>query len=178
MNDNTTDNGHPTTVIWSYLEVTLGVVATILLLGLVAVTCIDVVGRYFLDAPLKGAFELTEVMLAALVFSALPLTTQRQEHVEVDLLAMTLSTWINEKLIVFAQLFSAALLVTFSWRLFVTASRVSHDGATTNALQIPLTPFAYLAAISCLISAMVSLLLIFQQLKSSKTAILTETADD
>jgi TRAP-type C4-dicarboxylate transport system permease small subunit len=56
-----------------------------LLLGLMAVTGLNVIGRYFLNAPLRGAFELTEVLLAALVFSALPLVGRADEHVDVDI---------------------------------------------------------------------------------------------
>lgn len=135
------------------LEHTLGVVCALLLLGLVAVTCIDVAGRYFFDAPLSGAFEVTEIMLAALVFSALPLTTERREHVEVDLLRMLLGPAANRLLGFFAGLFSLALLTTFAWRLFSHAMGAAEDGAVTNALSIPLAPFGFLAALSCLLSA-------------------------
>ncbi len=141
-----------------WLERTLGILAAILLLCLVAVTCIDVVGRYFLDAPLSGAFEITELMLAALVFLALPLTTERREHVEVDLLQMMLGDNANQLLNLFAGLFSMALLMTFSWRLFSHALAAAHDGAVTNALGIPLAPFGFLAALSCLLSAGIAFL--------------------
>lgn len=140
------------------LNNTLGVLAGLTLLGLVAVTCVDVIGRYFFDAPLAGAFEITELMLAALVFTALPLTTERREHVEVDLLGFAFGPKLTQLLSAFAGLFSAALLATFSWRLFVLAGQTAHDGATTNALLIPLAPFGYLAAASTLISAFIAIL--------------------
>ena len=140
------------------LERTLGIVCALLLLGLVAVTCLDVVGRYFFGAPLTGAFEVTELMLAALVFSALPLTTERREHVEVDLLQLALSPAVNRLFNLFAGLFSMALLTTFAWRLFSHAVNIATDGATSNALTIPLAPFGFLAAASCLLSAGVAFL--------------------
>lgn len=64
------------------LQNTLGVGAALLLFSLILVTCVDVIGRYFFSAPLRGAFEITELLLAALVFTALPLTTERREHIE------------------------------------------------------------------------------------------------
>lgn len=139
-------------------QITLGTAAAVILLCLVAITCIDVVGRYFLDAPLVGAFEMTEVMLAALVFTALPLTTERQEHIEVDLLGMLASPRANQMMTAFAGVFSAALLATFAWRLFAHAMQSAHDGATTNALLIPLAPFGYLAGTSALLSAFIAFL--------------------
>lgn len=140
------------------LEVTLGVAAAAILLALAAVTCIDVVGRYIFDAPLKGAFEITELMVAALVFLALPLTTERVEHVEVDLLNAFLGLPVRRVLSAFAGLFSAALLSTFAWRLFSHAWKAAEDGSVTNALAIPLAPFGYLAGAACMVSAFIAFL--------------------
>lgn len=142
----------------SVLQNTLGVGAALLLFSLVLITCVDVVGRYFFSAPLKGAFEVTEILLAALVFAALPLTTERKEHIEVDLLNVVLSETTKRYLSAFAGLFSAALLATFAWRLASHAASAAEDGAITNALGIPLAPFGYLAAFSCLISAFIAFL--------------------
>ena len=51
----------------------LGYVAGILLFCLMTLTCIDVIGRYFFNTPVTGGFELTEMMLAALIFFGLSL---------------------------------------------------------------------------------------------------------
>ena len=140
------------------LQNSVGIGAALLLFTLILITCVDVVGRYFFSAPLTGAFELTEILLAALVFMALPLTTERKEHIEVDLLNVMLSERINRLLSAFAGLFSAALLATLAWRLASHAISAAEDGATTNALAIPLAPFGYLAAFSCLVSAFIAFL--------------------
>lgn len=145
------------------LNGTLGFAAVALLLLLVLITCIDVVGRYFLNAPLAGAFEMTELMLAALVFTALPMTTERREHVEVDLLALGLGPLGKRLLRVFAGLFGCALLLTFAWRLAAHAAKAGADHAVTNALAIPLAPFGYLAALSCVVSAGIALWKGFQR---------------
>lgn len=138
------------------LQRTLGVGAALLLFCLILVTCVDVVGRYFFSAPLNGAFEITELVLAALVFAALPLTTERKEHIEVDLLVMVLKPWVQHILSICAGIFSAVVLVILAWRLGVQGLAAADHGATTNALVIPLAPFAYLAAFSCFISAIIA----------------------
>ncbi|MBK0326120.1 TRAP transporter small permease [Rhodobacteraceae bacterium F11138] len=139
------------------LEWSIGLGAALILFCLVLITCVDVVGRYILQAPLAGAFELTEILLAALVFLALPLTTERREHIEVDLLNV-LGGRINRLLAAFAGLFSAALLATFAWRLASHAWKAAEDGAVTNALEIPLAPFGFLASFSCLVCAFIAFL--------------------
>jgi TRAP-type C4-dicarboxylate transport system permease small subunit len=140
------------------LDRTLGLAAGLTLICLILITCVDVVGRYFFDRPLSGAFELTELLLAALVFLALPLTTERKEHIEVDLISVLVPARINALLSAFAGLFSAALLATLAWRLASHALNAAEDGAVTNALAIPYAPFGYLASFSCLISAFIAFL--------------------
>ena len=52
-----------------------GTVSSLTLFGLMALTCVDVVGRYFFNAPLDGATELTQIMLGIVVFAILPLVS-------------------------------------------------------------------------------------------------------
>ncbi|WP_425089038.1 TRAP transporter small permease [Stappia sp.] len=46
----------------------------------------DVIGRSVLSAPIPGAAELTELLLAAVVFLAMPATCLFERHISVDLL--------------------------------------------------------------------------------------------
>ena len=103
--------------------------AAILLLALVAVTGIDVIGRYVLNAPLPGSFELTELMLGALVFAALPLVSREGSHVEVDLIATALPERISRVLALVAAGVSALVLVYFAWQLGQLALRQFEDGS-------------------------------------------------
>lgn len=152
----TTQNGG--LYIGPLLNRTLGVAASLILLSLILITCVDVIGRYVFDRPLSGAFELTELLLAALVFLTLPLTTERKEHIEVDLVAAVAPQRFNQVLTAMAGLFSAAVLATLAWRLASHAFSSYEDGAVTNALSIPYAPFGYLASFSCLVSAFIAFL--------------------
>ncbi|WP_353474375.1 TRAP transporter small permease [Salipiger sp. H15] len=135
----------------------LGLAAT-LLLALMAVTGIDVVGRYLLNAPLSGAFELTELMLGALVFVALPLVSRAGAHVEVDLLVDAMPRPVRKALGVFAAVVSAAVLCWFAWTLFGMMIDQWHEGARSVSLGVPLAPFAALGALACLASAIFGLM--------------------
>ena len=46
----------------------LGLACLLVLAGLIGLTCLDVVARYAFNSPIKGAYELTQLMLASLVF--------------------------------------------------------------------------------------------------------------
>jgi TRAP-type C4-dicarboxylate transport system permease small subunit len=136
----------------------LEAVSAILLLALIAVTATDVVGRYILNAPLSGAFEMTELLLGALVFAALPLVSRSGSHVEVDLLVAVLPDGVNRVLGFFAATVSALVLVFFGWRLALLGVQQFHDGARSVSLGFPYWPFAALGMASCLMAAVFGLL--------------------
>ena len=52
-------------------EVVLGVAASAILLGMMALTVVDVIARYVFNRPLRGAFEVTELLLLVLIFAGL-----------------------------------------------------------------------------------------------------------
>ena len=47
-------------------------------------TYADVIGRYIFNWPLRGAFEITELLLLVLIFAGLPLVSRADEHVTLD----------------------------------------------------------------------------------------------
>lgn len=124
-----------------------------LLLALVAVTVVDVIGRYLLNAPLAGAFELTQLTLCALVFAALPLVSRSGGHVGVDLLVEALPPLARRIAAVLAATVSAVVLLYFAWRLGLLAARQWEDGARSVALGVPFAPFAALGAAGCALAA-------------------------
>ncbi len=115
-------------------------------MAMMALTVLDVAGRYLFAAPVNGAFEATEVMLALVVFAGLPIVTARREHVSVRLLLDALPrrvAGVMERLadvLVLLALFGAAVL------LYDKGRDLSRWGDATVLLSIPLGPVAYALA--------------------------------
>ena len=65
-------------VVW--LDRALGTAAAVLLFCLMALTTADVVGRYIFNWPIRGAFEITELLLLTLIFAGLPLASRADEN--------------------------------------------------------------------------------------------------
>ena len=128
------------------LDLGLGGCCALLLFGLVALTVADVIGRYVLTAPLAGAFELTELMLGALVFAALPLATMTGEHVAVDALFDASPPRVRTAMVWLAGAATAAALWVIAWRLAAYSARLANDEAVTDALLVPLAPLGWFAA--------------------------------
>lgn len=141
------------------LELGLGICCALLLAGMTGLTVVDVVGRYWLNAPVRGAFEMTQLMLGALVFAALPLTTSRREHVEVDMIYGMVPPVMQSLMTAISAFISTVVLFVLSWRLAAHAVRLMEDGSVTNALDIPLAPLSWIAAASALLSGVYTLVL-------------------
>ena len=151
-----TSPGPSRTPLLRALDLGLGGCCALLLLGLVALTVIDVVGRYVFTAPLAGAFELTELMLGALVFAALPLATMTGEHVAVDALFDRSPPRLRTALAWLGGGATAAALWVIAWRLVVYSTRLANDEAVTDALLVPLAPLGWFAAAMAALSGLLA----------------------
>lgn len=135
----------------------LEAIAAGLVTGLILVTCTDVIGRYLFNAPLRGAFEMTQILLSALVFVALPLVTSRGGHVEVDLFVALMPRRLARALGWFASAVTAIVLLYFCYRLVLRTADDLHTQSATVGLGFPLWYLGVVACVSCAVSAVVAL---------------------
>lgn len=64
----------------------VGIVLVIILSAMVALTFTDVLGRRLFNMPVFGANDITEHLMALIIFGGLPLLTARRGHLSIDLL--------------------------------------------------------------------------------------------
>lgn len=121
--------------------------SAVVLFALTVMTCIDVFGREVLNAPLDGATELTQLMLAVIVFGALPVVCLRDDHVTVDLF----DRWFPARLMpprrVILNLLMAVIMAVVCWRVWVIGALQMDYGDTTEFLRIQLGPISYFIAV-------------------------------
>jgi TRAP-type C4-dicarboxylate transport system permease small subunit len=122
--------------------------AGVVLLGLMALIAFDVVMRYVLRLPFLGAYEMTELAMALIVFLALPYCAATGGHVAVDVLGGLLDRpamrWPNALL----HLAGAALTAVMAWQSMIYAFDSKTRGEATNMLKIDLFPFQVLTGVS------------------------------
>jgi len=121
----------------------LGALAGALMFCLMLLTCVDVVGRYFFNKPVTGGFELTEILLASLIFAGLPLVTLRGDHITVDLFDSLTPDWLFRIQHVAAALLGAVCTAYLAWRLWLRAEDLARAGETTSQLGIRLAWLTY-----------------------------------
>ena len=143
------------------LQAALGFTSACVLFLMMLVTTVDVVGRYVFNRPLAGGFELTEMMLAALIYCGLPLVSKQREHIVIDTFDPLMSRRVKRGLDVIADVICAATLGGVGFLIFRRAARVADYGDTTNVLKLPLAPVAYLMGTMIVVAALIHLWLIF-----------------
>jgi len=145
----------------AWLEGALGVTSAMVLFLMMMITAVDVIGRYVLNKPLTGGFEITEMLLAALIYCGLPLVSQRREHIVIDTFDPLMSARVKRALDVVAEIVCSLTLGGIGYLIFRRAARVAEYGDTTSVLKWPLAPVAYLMGTMILIACLIHLSLIF-----------------
>ncbi|MCC6211540.1 MAG: TRAP transporter small permease [Burkholderiales bacterium] len=130
-----------------WAETGLDLAAGGLMFLLMALTCVDVAGRYFLKIPVRGGLELTEILMTLIVFAGLPLVTARHEHVTVDFLDAFLPEPLKRVLGWAIDALGMTCLTVAAWQLWVRAARAAAAGDTTAQLKIAIAPVIYLMSV-------------------------------
>jgi TRAP-type C4-dicarboxylate transport system permease small subunit len=99
------------------------------------------------------------MMLAALIFAALPLVSLRNEHVTVDLFDPVTPDWVLRIQHVVACLIGFACTAYLAWRLWIRAGNLLAAGETTAQLKLTMAWLAYGMAVLMAISSLAMLIL-------------------
>ena len=146
----------------------LGGLAASLLFFMMALTFVDVIGRYLFNTPVYGGFEMTEVALATLIFSGLPLVTARDEHVTVDLFDRLIPAGIRHVRDAVIAALCGGLLFVLSYHVWGKAGDTVRYGDVTAILEIPLGPMVYFMSVMIAATGVVYLWLAREQLRRDR----------
>ena len=138
--------------------------AALVLLLLVALTCVDVIGRYLFNSPLVGAVELVETCMGAITFFSFPLMFMRHEHIVVDLIPHVQRGWLGW---ILSLIFLVVTVIVAWWlgdRVWDYALRAWEDGDITEYLSIPRYPMVGFITAAIYAAAFISVLRIISLL--------------
>ncbi|QEW19625.1 Neu5Ac permease [Marinibacterium anthonyi] len=141
------------------LRTVLALLGGVMMMSLMGLTVVDVIGRYLFNSPLRGAAELTEMLLASVIFLGLPAVALSDDHVTVDLMIDRMPAWIHPWRLALTGIFSATVLTVVAWRIWVYAGQIGGYGGATTNLRIPLAPLGYFCAACTLAGAFISLII-------------------
>ncbi len=110
-------------------------------------TFADVVARYVFSRPVRGAFEVTELMLVVLIFAGLPLVSWADEHALMDFIDRLLGARAQRLLVRAVQAACAAVMFLLAWLIWLKADRIWAYRDATDVLRVVYGPFVYFMAV-------------------------------
>lgn len=131
--------------------------ASLALVFIMLVTFVDVVGRYFFNAPVTFAVELTELGMGLVVLLGLAHTTFHRGHISVDVLNSILPKMVNAVLARVAALLGLVFVGLVTWRLGDKAFQFADDGLATQVLFVPVYPVVFIMSVAAAVAAVIGL---------------------
>lgn len=131
----------------SSIEQGVGLLLITLLALMVALTFADVIGRRLFNTPVFGAHDITEHLMALIIFAGLPLLTARRGHLSVDLFDRWLLQpgWRAWHKAVDGLI--AAVLGLIAWEYALAVGEAQAINEVSSALTIPRAwMYAFMAA--------------------------------
>jgi TRAP-type C4-dicarboxylate transport system permease small subunit len=138
-------------------DAVLGVAASAILFAMMLLTFVDVVGRYLLNRPLRGGFEITELALLVLIFAGLPLVSRADEHVTMDFIDRLLGARVQAALVRLVHGLCAAIMFLLTWLMWLKADRIWAYRDATDVLRIWYGPFVYFMAVMIALTGLIHL---------------------
>lgn len=136
----------------------LAAIACMALVFIMAVTFVDVVGRFVFNAPLTFAVELVRLGMGLLVLFGLAITTLNRGHISVDLIEGLVSGFGRRILASIAALSALVFITLVAWRLWDRGFQFLQDGLATQVLFLPVYPVVLLMAAAAAVAALIALL--------------------
>jgi TRAP-type transport system small permease protein len=140
-----------------HAESLLGIAASAILLSMTLLTFVDVVARYVFSRPLRGAFEITELLLLVLIFAGLPIVSLANEHALMDFIDRILPAPLQRGLVRAIELICAAAMFLLTWLVWLKADRIWAYRDATDVLRIVYGPFVYFMAVMIGLTALIHL---------------------
>lgn len=126
-------------------------------LAIMLLNVVDVLMTKSFTQPIKGAYEITEVLLLCTVMASFAYAQSRHAHINIGMVLKRFPRPLALGLYSFMGLLSAATAGAVGYAAVLQAQSAVERGSVTAVLHIPMYPFYYVEAIAMFIFAMVLL---------------------
>ncbi len=134
------------------------------LVGMVVITCVDVVGRFF-GHPILGSVEIVGFLSTLAVALSLPYTHQVKGHIGVEILVRLFSERVQTIIELCTNIVAMILFGIVTWRMAVYGKTMQSSGEVSMNLELPEYIIIYMVAFCFLFFGLVILRDILQDIK-------------
>jgi len=150
------------------LATILAVLGGIILIGLALLVSASILGRWFVNREITGAFEIVQVGVAVAAFLFLPICQLHNHNIIVDSFTTRLSPRARAGLDAFWALAYAAIALGLAWRLSLGAAETIGSRMVTPMLRIQYGWGMVVGTAALCFLALVSLLVAFRHIRGTK----------
>ena len=137
-----------------------GIVAIVFLLTMMVFTVVDVLLRYFFNAPISGSIELVEFCMVVAGFLGLAWCAVKRGHVRVEFVINRLPPRAQVAVDTVTLLMALTVVPLVAWQAFLQAWYAFVDKAHSDYLEIPDFPFYIVFGLGFTLLALVMLTLL------------------
>lgn len=150
---------------WVFRQLERLVACELFILMLTVAT--DVGGRYLFNKPLPAGYELIQVQMGIVAFTAMPLLSRHNEHIALGLFEHLFSGWVDRLRRCLIHLISAAGMGFIASRIWAYARQLASMDESTPVLGFPLAPLGQFMAVMSAVAAALLVLLAVRSLQRS-----------
>lgn len=132
--------------------------AAVLLVGLMALTVAEVIGRYTFNHPIKGSYELIEHIMGITVTLVMAYVMVKGAHIRIEVLTSRFPHRYQAGLEAFAYFLGMVTFGVVTWKMFLLEEEWRVIAHATDTLQMHIAPFVLVATIGWGIFALVCLI--------------------
>lgn len=135
------------------LATVMDIVAGLALVGIMLLTSLDVILRYF-GNPIPGAYDMVSLTAAFVIGFAVPRTAWDRTHVTVDILVDRFPGT-KGTFHVITRILALCFFIVLSWQLIKLGLSFSKTGESTLTLALPLYPVAFALGLCSIVHCIV-----------------------
>ncbi len=120
------------------------------LVGMMLLTVVDVIGRFF-QHPIFGSVEIVGFLATIIVAGVLPYTYKMGGHVGVEILMQTTSRKTQAVIRIITRSLTLFLFSLITWQMFLHANELKQIGEVSMSLKFPTYYIAYILAVGLLL---------------------------
>ncbi len=152
-----------------FLARAMAILGGIVLILLIAITCVSIIGRSLTFVGLnqvKGDYELVELGVGFAIFAFLPWAQYAKGHARVDLFEAAMARWQNLVSDLASDLLLLAIAVIGGYRLWLGMLDKQSYGETTFILQFPIWQAYGAGVLGMAVFAIVAVFCVLRSLRS------------
>ncbi len=154
-----------------FLNWICGSLSAVALFAIMLLTFLDVGGRKLMDHSITGSLEMTELLMVIVIFAALPLVVNRNEHVVFDSFDAMLPQWVLKLQHVLVHLLCGVAMLGLTVLMYKLGHDMGVQGETTAQLLLPKAPFIQVMAFMCGVTGLLHLIMIFGPMDSAPVGV-------